>query len=91
MSCAHAGQRPADDGFTVQVLTVEPTGDLTYLTCRAGQTDLIAIVSPEFQVAPGDVLHLAFDKEKVHLFDSETELAIRPTGAATPEVVAQGA
>ena len=82
---------PLDDGFTVQVLTVEPTGDLTYLTCRAGQTDLIAIVSPEFQVSPGDVLYLAFDKEKVHLFDSETELAIRPTGAATPEVVAQGA
>jgi multiple sugar transport system ATP-binding protein len=82
---------PIDDAFSVQVLTVEPTGDLTYLTCRAGQTTLIAIVPPEFRVAPGDVLHLAFDPRQMHLFDGRTEQAIRPTMPAAPEMATSGA
>ncbi len=82
---------PIEDGFTAQVLTVEPTGDLTFLTCRAGQTDLIAIVSPEFRVAPGEILSIAFDPKQVHVFDGGTEQAIRPAVPATPEIVAQGA
>jgi multiple sugar transport system ATP-binding protein len=88
MRVSHAS---LDDGFTAQVLTVEPTGDLTYLTCRAGQTDLIAIVAPEFRVAPGDVLHIAFDQDQIHLFDGSTELAIQPAAPASPEMVATSA
>lgn len=79
---------PLEEGFSAQVLTVEPTGDLTYLTCRAGSTDLITIVSPEFRVAPSDVLHLAFDRNHVHLFDGTTEQAIRPAIGAPATVAA---
>jgi multiple sugar transport system ATP-binding protein len=71
-----------DNSFTTQVLTVEPTGDLTYIHCRAGDTMLIAIVSPEFQVEPNDVLHIAFDLDHLHLFDERTEQAIRPSRMA---------
>ena len=82
---------PLEDGFSVQVLTVEPTGDLTFLTCRAGSTDIITIVSPEFRVGPGNVLHLAFDPDKIHLFDGNTEQAIRPMATAPVVVVATSA
>ena len=82
---------PLEDGFSVQVLTVEPTGDLTFLTCRAGSTDIITIVSPDFRVAPGNVLHLAFDPDKIHLFDGSTEQAIRPIATAPVAVVATSA
>ncbi|HYH13456.1 MAG TPA: ABC transporter ATP-binding protein [Thermomicrobiales bacterium] len=81
---------PIEDGFSVQVLTVEPTGDLTFLTCRAGSTDIITIVSPDFRVAPSDVLHIAFDSNHVHLFDGESERAIRP-GVGARRVAAASA
>ncbi|MDQ4045471.1 MAG: ABC transporter ATP-binding protein [Chloroflexota bacterium] len=79
---------PLEDGFPVQVLTVEPTGDITFLTCRAGATTIITIVSPEFQVKPGNVLHLAFDPNQIHLFDGDSEQAIRPVASKRAEVAA---
>ncbi len=65
---------PLDEDFTVHILAVELTGDLAHLTCRTGLTDLIAIVSPELRVAPGDTLHIP----KIHLLDASTAQAIRP-------------
>jgi multiple sugar transport system ATP-binding protein len=67
-----------EGSFNAGVLTVEPTGDLTYVHFRAGDTAMIATVSPEFVIAPGDVVAIQFDPAHIHLFDGATEQAIRP-------------
>lgn len=77
---------PTDDGFSAEVLTVEPTGDVTFIHLRAGGNIMIATVAPEFPVKPGNVLNVTFDQDNLHLFDGATEQSIRaservPAGA----------
>ena len=41
--------------------------------------DIVAVVSAERGVRPGDVVTLHFPLEKIHLFDAATELSVRRT------------
>lgn len=64
---------PTETGFPVAVHTVEPTGDITYLHLRAGESILIATVPPTFECAIDDQVWLTFNPDRLHLFDGITE------------------
>jgi multiple sugar transport system ATP-binding protein len=70
------------------VEVAEPMGSEIVLHLRAGQDTVTARVDPRTRVAPGDVVELAVDLERIHLFDPDTEEAIlgRPTDAQMPPV-----
>jgi len=55
----------------------EPMGAETYLYLQGGECDVIARVPPRSDYQTGQKVRLRFDLEKIHLFDAETELAIR--------------
>jgi multiple sugar transport system ATP-binding protein len=61
---------------------VEYLGNEELLHIEVAGQDLVAIVSSERGVRPGDVVTLHIPLEKMHLFDAETELSVRRTAAS---------
>lgn len=61
--------------FVVDV--AELLGSETYIHTKLGDNDLIAKVSARDDVHIGDKIELAFDMNKVHFFDPETELRLK--------------
>ena len=59
-----------------QVYTVEPTGDVTYVHVRLGTDTVVVSVPPHARLAPNQPIWLAFDQEKMHLFDAATGHAL---------------
>jgi multiple sugar transport system ATP-binding protein len=74
----HGERRP--DAIPATIYTVEPTGDLTYAHCRIGSSNLVASVPSDVQLAADDQVWLAFDQEKLHLFDGRTQEALAAEG-----------
>lgn len=70
---------PAGRNIPVKVDLVEALGHETYLAVRlTDNSDAMQIrVEPDRGVKMGDELHLAIAPEKIHLFDSETGVALR--------------
>jgi multiple sugar transport system ATP-binding protein len=58
---------------------VEYLGNEELLHVVVAGIDLVAVVSSERGVRPGDVVTLHIPLEKMHLFDAETELSVRRT------------
>ncbi len=56
---------------------VEYLGNEELLHIQVAGQDLVAVVSSERRVRPGDVVTLHIPLEKMHLFDAETELSVR--------------
>jgi multiple sugar transport system ATP-binding protein len=74
---------PAPENLQVEVDLVEALGNETHLSVHLlGETNpnltLQVRVPPERQVSIGDKVSLALQSKKIHLFDSETNLAIFP-------------
>ena len=67
---AVAGAIPA------KAYTVEPTGDVTFVQAFLAGAIVNISVSPNVAVAPDEQIWLEFDQERMHLFDSETEMAL---------------
>lgn len=61
--------------LTIEVL--ELLGAETILYTKTGEQSLIARVDSRTNVETGQVIKLAFDMNKVHFFDAETELRIK--------------
>jgi multiple sugar transport system ATP-binding protein len=59
-----------------RVYTVEPTGDITYVHVHLGKALIIVSVRPEIRVRPDDEVWIEFDREKTHLFDAKSGLAL---------------
>lgn len=59
------------------VEVVEPLGSEVYLYLRTGDHSVTARVEPRVRVNDGDQLTVAFNTDKIHLFNPETEQAIR--------------
>ena len=59
-----------------RIYTVEPTGDVTYVHVRLGSDTIIVSVAPDFRLAADQPIEVAFDQEKLHLFDAATGLAL---------------
>jgi multiple sugar transport system ATP-binding protein len=56
---------------------VEYLGNEELLHIQVAGQDLVAVVSSERRVRPGDIVTLHIPLEKMHLFDAETELSVR--------------
>ncbi len=59
------------------VEVVEPMGAEQYVYLRAGSQDFVARVDPRAQYRLGEKGQVVFDMNRMHLFDPETERAIR--------------
>jgi multiple sugar transport system ATP-binding protein len=69
---------PAPKNLPVKVELVEALGNETFLSVNLAGDLLQARVEPDRPVRLGDDLWLAIALDKIHLFDFETGLAIRP-------------
>ncbi len=72
---AHLSMFP-DCKLSVFVTHTEMMGAETYLYINIGQTPFIARVNPRTTAKPDDTIDVAFDNNKIHLFDKETEKTI---------------
>ena len=57
--------------------TVEPTGDVTFVQAFLSGAIVNVSVTPNVAVAPDEQIWLEFDQERMHLFDGETEMALK--------------
>ena len=59
-----------------KVYTVEPTGDVTFVQLYLGSSIVIVSVEPTFHLRPDEPVWVAFDQDRLHLFDGETHNAL---------------
>mgnify|MGYP002713062127 CR=1 FL=1 len=78
----HLSLADSEDGLFADVVVIEPTGAETLVSCDCGGSELLASVKQRVDFAPGTRVHFAIEPGKLHLFDSETGLAIRSEQAA---------
>jgi len=57
--------------------TVEPTGDVTFVQAFLSGAIVNVSVPPMITVTPDEQIWLEFDQERMHLFDGETEMALK--------------
>jgi multiple sugar transport system ATP-binding protein len=65
------------DAVPAKAYTVEPTGDVTFVQAFLSGAIVNISVPPSVDVAPDEQIWLEFDQNRMHLFDGETEMAIR--------------
>jgi multiple sugar transport system ATP-binding protein len=68
---------PIEGGVPAKVYTVEPTGDVTFVQVFLSGATVNISLPPTAEVEPDEPVWLAFDQDRVHLFDGETELALK--------------
>jgi multiple sugar transport system ATP-binding protein len=61
---------------------VEPTGGDTYLHVLAGSNRFVARVEPRTAAKQGEAIKLAFNLQRLHLFDAESQTSLRETAVA---------
>ena len=66
-------QEPAPGLVPGRVYTVEPTGDLTYAHIYLGQALVVVSVDPQLRLAADQPVWIAFDQDRLHLYDASTE------------------
>jgi multiple sugar transport system ATP-binding protein len=71
-----SGADPGDYAFDAVVEVVEPLGNEILLDVRAGANAMVARVDPATRVKVHEKLRLAFDPERLHFFDPNSEAAI---------------
>jgi multiple sugar transport system ATP-binding protein len=64
-------------GIPGYVYTVEPTGDITFVHVRLGQSTIVVSVPPEVKLGVDETVSVAFDQDRLHLFDAESGRALR--------------
>jgi multiple sugar transport system ATP-binding protein len=70
---------PAPKNLPVQVELVEALGNDTYLTVSLAESSPLQVrTAPDQLVQMGDQLWLSMVVDKIHLFDPQTGLAVRP-------------
>ncbi|MGH7910219.1 MAG: ABC transporter ATP-binding protein [Candidatus Dormibacteraceae bacterium] len=69
-------QREGRPQVQMRVDVVEILGSDQYLYGKLGDADVIARVNPQYKVTQGDLVSLAVDRDRLHLFDPTTEVAI---------------
>jgi multiple sugar transport system ATP-binding protein len=63
--------------ITAQVEVMEPMGSEIYLYLLSGKSSFIARVDPRSQGRPGKSVDVALNLDHIHVFDKETEQALR--------------
>ena len=59
-----------------KVYTVEPTGDITFAQIYLGSAIVIVSLDPNVEIGPDEPVWVAFDQDRLHLFDGETQQAL---------------
>jgi multiple sugar transport system ATP-binding protein len=67
----------ARGAIPAKAYTVEPTGDVTFVQALLSGAVVNISVPPSVPVEPDQQVWLEFDQERIHLFDGETEMALR--------------
>ena len=65
-----------DAAIPGRIYTVEPTGDVTYVHVRLGTQTIIVSVAPEMRLATDEPVWIAFDQERLHLFEAGSGRAL---------------
>ena len=65
------------DAIPAKAYTVEPTGDVTFVQAFLSGAIVNISVPPNIAIAPDQQIWLEFDQERMHLFDGQTEMAIK--------------
>jgi multiple sugar transport system ATP-binding protein len=65
------------DAVPGRIYTVEPTGDVTYAHIRLGSATIIVSSPPQVRLKPNESVWVAFDQERLHLFDAESGQALQ--------------
>jgi multiple sugar transport system ATP-binding protein len=60
-----------------KVYTVEPTGDVTFAQVYLGKSIVVISVTPDVKLSPDEMVWIEFDQNRLHLFDGETQMALR--------------
>jgi multiple sugar transport system ATP-binding protein len=68
---------PVAGGVPAKVYTVEPTGDVTFVQAFLSGAVVNISLPPTDDVEPDEEVWLEFDQERIHLFDGETEMALK--------------
>ncbi|HVL54309.1 MAG TPA: sn-glycerol-3-phosphate ABC transporter ATP-binding protein UgpC [Vitreimonas sp.] len=79
---------PAAARFRANADVVEYLGNEELLHVSAGGRDIVAIVSSEHRVKPGDVIDFTVPLEKVHLFEADGGRALTSSRAAAEAAAA---
>ena len=71
----HYGVRPTDlalapQGVPAKVVVVEPTGAETELLVQVADQHIVVVMHGRTTARPDDIVHLALDAEKAHVFDA---------------------
>ncbi|MGH2570939.1 MAG: ABC transporter ATP-binding protein [bacterium] len=75
LALAEAG---GDGVLDAVIELVEPLGSEIYLHGRTGDERVVARVGPDHPVRVGDRVRFAMDLERIHFFDGESGVALRP-------------
>jgi multiple sugar transport system ATP-binding protein len=59
-----------------KVYTVEPTGDITFAQIYLGSAIVIVSLDPNADIRPDEPVWVAFDQDRIHLFDDATQKAL---------------
>ena len=60
--------------LTAKVIVIEPTGSETHVVMRFGKQDIVAVFRERHPLEIGQTIHLTYEPEKVHFFDTKTGL-----------------
>ena len=79
----HYGVRPtdmglADRGVAGRVVIVEPTGAETELLVEVGGQQMTVVIHGRTRSQPGDLVHLAVDAARSHVFDAASGVRLGP-------------
>ena len=69
-------EKNTDNIIKAEVVVTELMGAEIYLYVNIGGTQVTARVEPTSTAKPGDVIDIAFDLDKIHIFDKDTEMTI---------------
>jgi multiple sugar transport system ATP-binding protein len=70
---------PDAGGMRVVIDLIEPLGSEMYVHGRAGEHRVVARLGPDHPLRLGEEIALEPDPTRIHLFDGETGIALRPT------------
>ena len=75
---AYYGIRPehfrltGQEGVPIEVIVTEPTGSETQVVANAGGREITCVFRERIAARPGEIIHVAPERDQVHLFDKET-------------------
>ena len=74
----HLSLAPEGQGLAAKVVVVEPTGADTLVFSKVGEADVTAVFKERHDFKAGEAIRLIPDHERMHLFDAQSGMSLRP-------------